>query len=182
MRRALALMSFALVSCSPAWAQNSILDMFGLGDEAEVETHASPTPPEVERAEPMVPLQEHAGDPLGIAGAWTITTERDELDCSLNGTAQISLTASGGYTCEIVMRDYCADLWDGIIRQSCMLSKTEETIHVDSTVLEALHGPLAGYSSDNFDLRLNDDGALVGQLRSGGRYPAIWRRVYDGIS
>lgn len=175
-----------------ASAQGGIFDLFGWGDDDPVveiepspispDTESSPIPPDVERATPTEPLLEHDELPLNIAGAWTVTTERTARGCSLNGTAQISITQSGGYTCELIMRDYCPGSWDGIIRQSCEISITGETIHVDSTVLEALHGPLAGYSPDNFDLQMNDEGSLVGHLRSYGQYPAIWRRVFDGIS
>jgi len=171
-----------MFAAGPAVAQNSIFDWFGFGEEESADAPDPSSPPEVDRAMPTEPLDQHSGDALGLVGAWTITTDRRDPECSLNGTAQISMTDTGGYTCELVMRDYCAGAWDGIIRQSCQISGTTDMISVDSTVLEALHGPLAGYSPDNFDLSLQEDGSLQGTLRSYGRYAAIWRRVYDGIS
>jgi len=154
-----------------------------LTSNAQVSTPEFVPPPEVEQKAPTEPPLEFEGDTFGIAGAWTITTDRDDPGCSLNGTAQIRVSpVTGGYTCEIVMRDYCTGRWDGIIRQSCSLSKRGEYIAVDSIVREALYGPLAGYSPDNFYLIPQDDGTLTGNLRSAGSYPVLWRRVFDAIS
>jgi len=160
----------------PATAQ-SIFERFGWG-----ETEEPQTPPDVARAAPTEPLPEIEADAMGLIGAWTVTTERSDPNCSLDGTAQISMTKAGGYTCELIMRDYCPNRWDGIIRQSCLIRDTGDAVFIDSTVLEALHGPLSGYSPDHFELYRKDDGSLAGNLRSYGAYPAIWRRVYDGIS
>ena len=123
-----ALRSIALVAtlCTlpgAAFAQDGIFDLFQKYGAIEEEAQpVSPEPPDAMTSyfgNKRASLPEHPGDVKNIAGAWTITTDRQSSYCSLNGHAQITLTPSGGYTCDLVMRDYCADQWDGIIRQSC---------------------------------------------------------------
>ena len=183
MKRALCIISFALAASVGAQAQDGVPDMFDFLFEEKPKTGEFVPPPDVDLAEPQEPLITFAGDALGLAGAWSITSERSLSHCSFNGTARISIdTATGGHTCELIMRDYCEGSHDGIIRQSCKISGSGDAVTVDSVVLEALYGPLAGYGPDDFDLQKQDNGTLTGNLRSYGRDPVIWRRANDGIS
>ena len=183
MKRTLCIISFVLAASTGAQAQDSMPEVFDFLLEEEPDVREFVPPPDVELAEPKEPLITFAGDALGLAGAWTITSERNLSHCSFNGTAKISIdVATGGHTCELIMRDYCEGSHDGIIRQTCKISGSGDAVIVDSIILEALHGPLAGYSADNFDLQKQDNGTLTGNLRSYSRDPVIWRRMNDGIS
>ena len=179
----------AVLLANDVSAQESVFDFFKDmgGNETERELYEvqpvePPVPPHVDLAEPTIELPEISGDVYGLVGAWTITTDRNSDCCTLNGTAQIAMTPSGGYTCELVMRDFCRNSHDGIIRQSCLLEAVGDGVFVEATVLEALYGPLSGYSPDDFLLERAEDGSFVGNHEGYGGYPAVWRRTIDGIS
>jgi len=179
----------ALLPASYAAAQESVFDFFGgiLGsDKAEESAPDSPAPPDETTSyfgNKQTALPEHIGDISGLAGAWTITTERNSASCTLDGHAQIRVSNSGGYTCDLVMRDYCENRHDGIIRQSCKIEFVGERISVVATVLESLNGAtLSGYSPDDFVLSHQEDGNLYGNHEGYSGYPTVWRRIIDGIS
>lgn len=187
MRYILAAMSLALTIPPEATAQESIFDFLkGFGGEKEEQVPEKPTPPDQTSSyfgNKSADLPTLEGNVSHIAGAWTITTERDSERCTLDGAAQIKVTSPGNYTCDLVMRDYCREWHDGIIRQACKVSFDGESILVSATVLESLNGAtLSGYSPDDFLLVQQEDGSLVGNHEGYGGYPAIWRRTVDGIS
>lgn len=172
-----------------AHAQDSIFDFFGgFGSDKEEALPApkTPTPPDETSSyfgNKVAELPTYDGDVSDLAGSWTITTERNSERCTLDGAAQIRITDSGGYTCDLVMRDYCKDTHDGIIRQSCVIGNEYDSITISATVIESLNGAtLFGYSPDDFVLQPAEDGTLVGNHEGWGGYPAIWRRTIDGIS
>lgn len=184
--RSLSLAFIVVAIALNANAQESLLDFFrNFGSEKEEPIISSEPPDEISsyfgNKDADLPVLE--GTVSDIAGAWTITTERDSERCSLTGTAQISMMPEGGYTCELVMRDYCFDWHDGIVRQSCKVSFADERIVIDATILEALNGAtLSGYSPDGFVLEHGPDGTLQGNHEDEWGYPALWRRTIDGIS
>ena len=186
MTRFIAATVLALTPAATANAQDSIFDFFknfGNLEDAPQDAPPADDPTTSYFGNKQADLPNYRGNVDHLAGAWTITTERNSDTCTLDGHAQIRSLPAGGYTCDLVMRDYCYDLWDGIVRQSCEISVDGADIYIDAAVLEALNGAtLSGYSPDDFILRMQDDGSLSGHHESYGSYPAIWRRTVDGIS
>lgn len=189
MRRYAVLLCSGLLWVQTANAQNVWLDRLFGWDSGVAEEDASDYVPF-----PGIPRDGLAPDtvfspPLDgpisdLTGRWEIRVARLS-DCTLNGFATLRRLSEveDDYACELTIRDYCPGSHDGVIRQSCQLDMSGSGIYVASQVLESLNGAtLNGYSPDNFQLWLAEDGSLIGNLDSYSAYDAQWTRAVGATS
>lgn len=123
-------------------------------------------------------------DNTDISGTWAFTANIHN-SCTFNGEAHIASridTSQSDYDCELTAHQTCADGYEALVRQSCIVRNTRGQIWLKATIEEFLVGHQDGnYKPDNFSLSVQSPDEMVGVLtNSNGQRPAVWTRKREG--